>query len=168
MAVNEFISALQAAFPGEQIALPGTEAYATWNASYLAQQESDLAPAAIFRPKSTEDVALFVCLIEPSAVSGTVAFAIRAAGNMPAPGCANIQDGITLDLSLLTAIRLDDERSVVRVAAGAKWQAVSGVVQKAGLGVVGGGGTRGVGGLALAGRYNLFGVIRRWWSLTPH
>lgn len=152
MAANNIIAALQATFPSDQIALPGTEDYTTWNGSYLAQQESDLQPACITRPATTDEVAQFVRIIEPSAVRGEVAFAIRAAGNMPAPGCANVQNGITLDLNLLTTISLNQDNSVVLVGAGARWQAVDQVVQDVGLGVVGGrSGTGGIGGLALAG-----------------
>lgn len=152
MAANDITAALQAAFPSDQIALSGTEDYTTWNGSYLAQQESDLQPACIFRPATTDEVAQFVRIIEPSAVRGEVAFAIRAAGNMPEPGCANIQNGITLDLNLLTTVSLVQDNSLVLVGAGSRWQAVDQVVQDAGLGVVGGrSGTGGIGGLALAG-----------------
>lgn len=167
MTVDEVISALQAAFHGQQIALPGTEAYASWNASYHAQQESDLQPACIFRPASPNEVAWFV----RSAVKGKVAFAIRAGGNMTEPGCANIQDGITLDLGYLTDVVVDHEYRMVHVSAGARWQAVYEAVQAAGLGVVGGrSGTSGVGGSALAGRHNLLvrtNMVVGNTSLTP-
>lgn len=94
----------------------------------------------------------FVQLITPFAASGETFFAIRGAGNMPEPGCANVQDGITLDLALMTDVKLDQDKGVVRVLAGAKWGAVDAVVQAAGLGVCGGrSGTGGIGGLALAG-----------------
>lgn len=152
MSASAAIHALQSAFPGDQIALPGTEQYTTWNTSYLAQQESDLQPACIFRPKSCQQVSQFVQLITPFAASGETFFAIRGAGNMPEPGCANVQDGITLDLALMTDVKLDQDKGVVRVLAGAKWGAVDAVVQAAGLGVCGGrSGTGGIGGLALAG-----------------
>ncbi|KUI67310.1 Bifunctional solanapyrone synthase [Cytospora mali] len=151
MSASTAIHALQSAFPGDQIALPGTEQYATWNTSYLAQQESDIQPACIFRPKSSQQVSQLLQLISPFAASGEAPFAIRGAGNMPEPGCANVQDGITLNLGLMTDIELDQDKGMVRVQAGAKWGgAVDAGVQAAGLGVCGGrSGNGGIGGLAL-------------------
>lgn len=150
MSTPRVISALQAAFPGEQMALPGTEEYMSWN-SYLADQETEIQPAIIFRPKSTAEVATFVKVIEP--FSSETAFAIRAGGNMPLPGCANVPNGVTLDLSLMADVELDkNNNSIVRIPAGAHWKTVYEVLQDAGLAVAGGrSGTGGIGGLALAG-----------------
>ncbi|ROW12031.1 hypothetical protein VPNG_05197 [Cytospora leucostoma] len=157
MAAPGAIAALQSAFPRDQIALPGTEQYTTWNGSYLAQQESEIEPTCIFRPKSSEQVSQLVRLITPFAVSGETPFAVRAAGNMPLPSCANIEDGVTLDLTLMDIVELDIDKGLVRVPPGAKWGAVDEVVQAAGLGVCGGrSGKGGIGGLALAGGLSFF------------
>jgi FAD/FMN-containing dehydrogenase len=137
------IAALQVAFPSDQIALPGTAEYETRNGSYLSQLESDILPACIFQPKTRGEVSQFVQIIKPFAANVETAFAIRAAGNMPSPGCANVQGGITLDLGLLTGIELNN--GVVSVAAGESWAAVDETVQAAGLAVTGG--RSGTGGL---------------------
>lgn len=116
--------------------------------------ESSLDQLLDFRPKTSEQVSQFVKLITSFTVSGEAAFAIRAAGNMPLPGCANIQDGVTLDLALIAEVELDRDKGLVRVSAGAKWGAVDEAVQAAGLGVCGGrSGHGGIGGLALAGMF---------------
>ncbi|KAF4633235.1 hypothetical protein G7Y89_g4884 [Cudoniella acicularis] len=142
------IAALQATLPVEQLLLPGSDAYATSNGAYLAQQESELQPAAIFQPKSAEDVAKFVKIVKPFAVGGSATFAIRGAGNMPLPGCANDDGGLTLDLGFLTTVELHENRTV-SVGAGAQWSAVDKVVEAAGLGVTGGrSGNGGIGGLS--------------------
>jgi FAD/FMN-containing dehydrogenase len=155
MISNKTIAALQAAFSNVQILLPDSELYQKQNGSYLSGQESDIQPACIFQPKTKEDVSHFVQSIKPLAINGEMAFAIRGAGNMPLPGCANIQAGITLDLSQLNDIELND--GVVSIGAGARWGAVNEKVQAAGLAVTGGrSGTGGIGGLALAGVYTIW------------
>lgn len=63
--------------------------------------------------------------------------------------------GVTLDLSLMADVELDkNNKSIVRIAAGAHWKTVYEVLQDAGLAVAGGGrsGTGGIGGLC-SGRY---------------
>ncbi|TVY71554.1 Bifunctional solanapyrone synthase [Lachnellula suecica] len=152
--ITQAIREMQIAFPAQQLLLPGSETYAACNGSYLAQQESELHPAIIFLPKSTEDVAKIVEIVKPFAVDGSVTFAIRGAGNMPLPGCANTHQGITIDLSLLNTVELGLRGDkIVSVGAGARWAAVDEVVEAAGRGATGArSGTGGVGGLALAGK----------------
>jgi len=151
MTVDSTIAALQQAFPGDQVILPGTEQYEARNGSYQAKQESDLQPGCIFQPKRKEDVCEFIKIIKQFSGDGGLGFAIRAAGNMPAPGCANIQGGITLDLGLLD--KVDFENGIASIEAGAYWGKVNETVQAAGLGVVGGRSSHGgIGGLALAGK----------------
>ncbi len=78
--------------------------------------------------------------------------AIRGAGQQPLPGCANIQEEITLDLALLNGVRIHD--GIVSIAAGERWGAVYTELSKEGLGVTGArSGNNGVGGLALSGTY---------------
>ncbi|KAI1382908.1 uncharacterized protein F4822DRAFT_440683 [Hypoxylon trugodes] len=153
MSTTEAIAALQEAF--SRILLPGTELYNERNKSYLATQESELEPLCIFQPVNAEDVCLFLRIIKPFALGGEIAFAIRGAGNMPLPGCANIHGGITLDLGLLNSVELKD--NVVSIGAGALWGTVDMTLEKAGLAVAGGrSGTSGIGGLALAGGLSVF------------
>jgi FAD/FMN-containing dehydrogenase len=126
------IKALQAKFPAPQILLRGTDEFTNRNKSYLSTLESDLTPAAIFQPKSTEEVSQFLQTVTP--IKGP--FAIRDAGQQPLPGCANIQDGITLDLGLLTGVEVKDN-GTVSVGAGARWGSVYEALDGKGLGVTG-------------------------------
>lgn len=114
MTVEQAVNALKQAFPNEQLALPGTEAYEISNNVYLSARESDYKPAAIFQPKNTGEVAAFLQIIKDNDVQ----FAIRGAGQQLLEACANVQDGITLDLSLLTGIGLNKEEGIVSVGAG--------------------------------------------------
>ncbi|KAK8052712.1 hypothetical protein PG996_012013 [Apiospora saccharicola] len=151
---SQAILALRQTLPHAHLVTPGTtDEYKSLNDSYLSGFESDLSPACIFLPKSKEEVAAFVRTIHPFV--GEVQSAIRAAGRQPLPGCANVQDGITVDLRSLTGVEVRD--GVVRVAAGESWGAVYEYLEPHGLGVTGGKSTTcGIGGLATQGGLSLF------------
>lgn len=144
------INALTKAFGSGQLAICGTPDYDDLNGSYQSTRSSETQPAAIFRPKSAFEVSTFVRTIRPFAISGQAPFAIFGAGQQPAPGCNNIQGGITLNLSLLTGINI--EGNTVSVAAGERWGAVYEKLSPLGVSVAGGRSSRnGIGGLALQG-----------------
>ena len=69
------VEALKELFPTEQLALLGTEEYEKLNHTYLSSLESKIAPAAIFLPKSAEDVAKFITTIKGYALDGSAQFA---------------------------------------------------------------------------------------------
>lgn len=151
MASAQATSALRGLFPGEQLVLPGTEAYNEANQSYLSACLSDYKPAAFARPKSSTEVAAFLRL----AKDYDIKFAIRGGGQQPLEACSNIDGGITLDLSLITGVELKDDH--VSVGAGEHWQAVYDKVQAAGLAVGGSrSGKGGIGGLSLSGGLSFF------------
>jgi hypothetical protein len=150
MGVSQAIQSLASAFSNSQLFLRGTSGFEDRNRSYLSALESDITPAAIFQPRSKEEVSNFIQIIKPFSSTGEVAFAIRGGGQQPAPGCANIEDGITLDLGLLKGVEIKDE--IVKIAAGERWGTVFDVLDGKGLGVAGGRSSNGgIGGLALEG-----------------
>ena len=156
--MEKAIEALKQALPNGQFLFPGSEGYEKSNESYLARQESELKPTCIFQPRSAEEVAIFIQTIEPFTVSENVQFAVRGGGQQPLPGCANIQDGLTLDLSTLTGIQVQPEKECVRIAAGERWGAVYDKLIPHGLAVTAGRSSNGgIGGLALQGTF------RRGW-----
>jgi FAD/FMN-containing dehydrogenase len=142
---------LKEGFSGDQIAVKGTDAYSKLNNSYLSLLQSDLSPAAVFLPQSTEDVVKFIQLLKPHALKGDIQLAIRGAGQQPVPGCSNISgDGITLDLRLLTGIDVKD--NTVSLGAGQWWGPVYEKLTEHRLGVTGSrSALGGIGGPALAG-----------------
>lgn len=150
--VAQAISAIKQGISQASLVTPDeAEQYTSLNNSYLSGFESDLTPACIFLPRSKEEVAAFVRIVEP--LTGGVQFAIRAAGRQPLPGCANVQDGITVDLRSLKGVRLQDD-GVVQVAAGEDWGSVYEHLEPHGLGVTGGKSTTcGIGGLATQGMF---------------
>ncbi|KAI0389167.1 FAD-binding domain-containing protein [Xylariaceae sp. FL0594] len=139
MDVDKAIDALKQKLPQGQFALRGTEAYEELSRS----------------PKTVEEVSIFVRTIRPFALRGEAPFAIFGAGQQPAIGCNNIQDGITLNLSLLKGIEVKD--GVVEIAAGERWGSIYKKLDPLGLSVAGGRSSRnGIGGLALQGGLSFF------------
>jgi FAD/FMN-containing dehydrogenase len=148
---TKVIDVLTDAFPADRIALPGTDAYKKRIESYVSLLESEIPSAAIFLPQDHDEVAKFIRLMEPLVEEHDAIFAIRGAGQQPLPGCANIEDGVTIDLSQLQKIEVGDD--VVRIGAGCRWTAVYDRLQDDGLAVTGGrSGNNGIGGLALSGK----------------
>lgn len=68
-------------------------------------------------------------------------------------GASNIEDGVTIDLSLLKQVQVSDNRKIVFVGGGARWEEVYRVLDALNLAVAG---ARvidvGVGGLTLGGK----------------
>jgi FAD/FMN-containing dehydrogenase len=145
------VHVLQAAAPTGKLHVKGSPEYETLNNAYMSGLESDLRPVAIFQPASVAEVVTFVEAVKPFA--GQLNCAIRGAGQQPLPGCANVNEGITLDLSLLNSITLTKGNSVVQLGAGVRWGDVYKQLDPLGISVTGSrSALGGVGGLALAGK----------------
>jgi FAD/FMN-containing dehydrogenase len=156
MEVSKAIEALQLALPAVEFALKGTQEHETLNrGSFQSALQSDIVPACIVRPKVKEDVSTFVQTIRPFVLANEAAFAIVSGGRQPVPGCSNIKDGITLNLSLLKGIQIQD--GVVSIAAGETWGPVFDKLVEKGLGCSGSRSSKGgIGGLALSGGLSFF------------
>ncbi|KAI0902487.1 FAD-binding domain-containing protein [Annulohypoxylon nitens] len=149
------VQALQQAFPYDHLALPGTDEYAKLNRSYLSLLQSEIRPAAIFLPRNKEQVARFVQVFKPFALSGATHFAVRGAGQQPLPGCSNAEGGVTVDLRYVTGIEVKE--GCVEVGAGERWGSVYEILASEGRGVTGSrSALGGIGGLALAGGLSFF------------
>lgn len=80
-------------------------------------------------------------------------FAVRGAGQQPALGCNNVDDGITVDLRNLTGILFKDDDATVSIRPGERWGEVYSKLQEKGLAVTGSRSSMGgIGGLALSGK----------------
>ncbi|KAH8586118.1 hypothetical protein B0O99DRAFT_695797 [Bisporella sp. PMI_857] len=154
--MSQVIEHFRKGLSSTKLAFRNTTAYDERNESYLSALESEISPACIFLPTSKEEISAFVSLVKPFATAGNIGFAIRGAGQQPLPGCANIQDGITLDLSNLTGIELKKD-GIISIAAGERWSNVYAKLDGTGLGVTGSrSGRGGIGGLALEGGLSFF------------
>ena len=80
---------------------PASSQYDATEASYWSLQESDLKPACIVRPTSAQDVSRAIKVIKSTP---DCKFAIKGQGHSPAAGFANVDGGVTLDMTSLASI----------------------------------------------------------------
>ncbi len=138
--IGEFISELRgtAVLPGE----PGyDDARAIWNAAH------DRRPALVVRCAGVADV---IRAVEFTRSQG-VPLAIRGGGHS-IPGFSTCDDGIVLDLSPMTGIRVDPVNQQVTAQAGCLWRDLDHETQQFGLALTGGlVSTTGIAGFTLGG-----------------
>lgn len=115
----------------------------------------------VFRPTSSEEVATFLRIIKPFALSLEARFAIQDGGAQVPPDNEEFdEDVIILDLSSLKGIELHADGSV-SIAAGERWTSVYEKLGEEGRSVVGArNGEKGIGALALQGGLSFFSSSR--------
>ncbi|KAH6850832.1 hypothetical protein B0I37DRAFT_390734 [Chaetomium sp. MPI-CAGE-AT-0009] len=145
---------------GIKVSFPGQPIYNATRDSYWSLQESGLNPGCVVRPSVPQDVARAVSII-----SGIYScnFAIKGQGHAPAASFANIDGGVTIDMTGLNTTALSPDRSVVKVGAGAAWLQVYQYLDPFNISVAGGrNGAVGVGGLTLGGGISHFSPRVGW------
>lgn len=111
------------------------------------------------KPRDTNDVAVTIKVLRWLPLSDSCKVAIRGGGHTPWAGSANIDGGVTIDLSSLKAISVNRDKSVVSVGAGCVWGEVYKKAEAMGIAVIGGRGSSiGVSGLTLGGKSSLDSV----------
>ncbi|KAL1606604.1 hypothetical protein SLS60_004009 [Paraconiothyrium brasiliense] len=101
-------------------------------------------------------------LVDVASIITTIAnqncsFAIKSQGHAPAAGFANIDKGITIDLTGLNAVTTSEDASIAHVGTGASWLDVYAHLDSLNKTVAGGrNGGVGVGGLTLGGGISYF------------
>lgn len=112
-----------------------------------------ITPYCIAQPVSTDQVSTIIkTLVAASTDGDECQFAVRSGGHTPFAGAANIEDGITIDLSALDSVIYQEDSNTTAVGPGATWDEVYLAVEALGLQVVGGrSSTVGVGGLSIGG-----------------
>ncbi|KAI0441389.1 hypothetical protein F4803DRAFT_552156 [Xylaria telfairii] len=138
---------------GIQVIQPGDELFRERQDSYWSNTAKQLTPRYIIRPNSSAQVGISVTKL----VDARQKFAIRSGGHAQYAGANNIQGGVTIDLSLLNRVDLDESSETVDLGPGARWSQVYGDLAKRGRVVSGGrDGNVGVGGIILGGGYTFF------------
>lgn len=90
-------------------------------------------------------------------------FAIRSGGHTPFAGAANIDNGVTVDLSRLNSVTLSSDGGVAHVGAGTRWIQVYQKLDPLNLTVVGGRVAGiGVGGFLTGGGLSYLGPSHGW------
>jgi hypothetical protein len=164
---------LSQVLPG-QVSFPQSQGYEDSLSSY-AFIGTRLRPDCIVSPKATGDV---VTIVRTLANFETVPFAVRSGGHNtnigtsdygtrralysdPDTGFANVQNGVTIDLSGLNSVTLENSARTVFVGPGARWQSVYNTLDPYGLTVQGGrNGKVGVAGFLTGGTFGFLSVLR--------
>jgi FAD/FMN-containing dehydrogenase len=136
---------LSGLLPGK-LTWPNADAYKQSLASYWAESERSIFPACIVVAAGASDVSTAVKVV----ASNSCPFAFRSGGHGAAPSVANVQGGVTIDMSRLDSITPKSGSALVDIGPGAEWGEVYGAL--APLGVTVSGGTAagvGVGGSTL-------------------
>ncbi|KAI0468966.1 FAD-binding domain-containing protein [Xylaria cf. heliscus] len=133
-------------FPNERIYEERVESY--WSLT------SQLTPNCFVLPRDSEEVSL---LIKTLVKHTQCEFAIRGGGHSSTAGANNIEDGVTIDLSLLNSTTYDPVTGLASIGPGSRWLNVYRTLDPLGVGVPGGRiGTVGVGGLLTGGGCSLY------------
>ena len=138
-----------------RVFFPADEQYQLSLNSYYSNQERCLTPIAIVRPFTSEEVSNLVKTILHLRAKEwpNLLFAVRSGGHTPAPGAANIDAGITIDLRGFNHIELNPSDKTVEIGPGAVWGDVYQHLSQSNLTVPGGRVANvGVGGLTLGGK----------------
>jgi len=141
-----------AALLPDQVFLPSGSTYTSEEKSYYSELEAEISPTCIVQPSSAQDVATIINYLRTSPHVGDTLVAIRSGGHTPWAGAANIQDGVTIDMSRLNETTLSPSKETASVGVGARWGSVYSALASEGLAIMGGRvSTVGVGGLVLGG-----------------
>lgn len=90
-------------------------------------------------------------------------FAIKGQAHSPAAGFANVQGGVTIDMTGMASVDVHADHTVATVGAGASWLQVYQNLDTYGISAVGGrNGLVGVGGLLIGGGISHFSPRRGW------
>lgn len=137
-----------------KVSFPNSSTYENSLSSYWSVQEESITPSCIVSPTSTVDVSIAVKVLTASVIDKKICkFAVRSGGHTAYGGSANIQDGVTIDLSALNQLTISADKSLVAIGPGQRWANVYATLETHGLAVAGGrAGTVGVGGLATGGK----------------
>ncbi|KAK1476664.1 FAD binding domain-containing protein [Colletotrichum tamarilloi] len=148
--------ALLAAGLGDRVLSPTDSGYEKQVQTWWARN-AQLHPWCIVLPESTEEVSLtLTTLLKAGNGAGDWHIAVRSGGH----GFQlnnNIQNGVTIDLSMLNYSRYDAETNTATLGSGGRWENVYASLGDQGVVVVGGrDGDVGVGGFLLGGGTSYF------------
>ncbi|KAI1308545.1 hypothetical protein F5Y03DRAFT_393392 [Xylaria venustula] len=159
-----------------KVFFPGQTPYTASLSSYFSLQEAAIHPACIVSAHTAQDVSTAVQILTTTTAFGDhthkessvgCQFAVRSGGHANFAGAANIEEGVTIDLSQLSNITTShpgvNVAPTLSVGAGSTWGAVYAHLDKMQLSVSGGRAAGiGVGGLTLGGGISYFGPRFGW------
>lgn len=152
------MSILTGHFPKQVIQdLSDREAWET--SSLWSRHQRSAKPAAVFQPKSAQEVAIVLLLCRAAECK----FAVKSGGHAAMKGASNVDGGITIDLVSLNGVDLNADRTIASIGTGSRWTHVFKVLEKDRVAVAGGrSGDVGVGGYTLGGGISFFAAAQGW------
>lgn len=149
-------SEIQAKF-GDLVSFPGSTDFSNeqngTSTGYWTVAAQSITPACRLSPRSTSEVSSAVQQL----ANLHCRFAIRGAGHMTWAGAANIQDGVTIDLSSMSHVSVSADRKLTSAGPGCRWRNIYNVLDPMNLTVVGGRvDDVGIGGLTVGGGNSWF------------
>ncbi|KAK6836250.1 hypothetical protein PG987_006745 [Apiospora arundinis] len=112
---------------------PESETYKERTLTYWSLT-SQLTPWCIVQPTTPEEVALAVTTLVKET---SCEFAVRSGGHFIWPA-NNIEEGVTIDLGLMSGTVYDEEKKLARISPGSRWGGVYGALEPHGMTVPGG------------------------------
>lgn len=106
-----------AACPGVSISWPDSKAYNLTELSYWSLQEASLTPSCFATPHTSHEAADVISTLVSNHDCSTVEFAIKGRTHAPAAGFANIDNGVTIDMTGLSSVSTNSDHSVASVGA---------------------------------------------------
>ena len=135
------------------VSFPQSPGYSAASKSYYTAFEQEVRPDCYVRPNNSRDVSKVITNLKGT--NPPVRLAIKGGGHAIWAGAANIEHGVTLDLSGLTGVTVDPGTKIASIGAGERWQSVYEKLGAQGLAVTGGRvASVGVSGLTLGGQFN--------------
>ena len=129
-------AALSASSIHRQVIYSSSAAYTESISSYFALNAAR-SPACVVQPQSAEDVSTVISTLAPKEGS-LCKFAIRGGGHTIWGGAAGIEDGVTIDLSLMKGAVYHARNTTASILPGSKWRDVYKTLEKDGISVTGG------------------------------
>ncbi|PYI20388.1 FAD-binding domain-containing protein [Aspergillus violaceofuscus CBS 115571] len=129
-------AALNTSTIGSRVAFPGSVAYEHSLSSYYSLN-ARLHPTCIVQPLSAQDVSVAVRTLATSTAAPCL-FAVRSGGHTPTAGAANIEPGVTIDLSLMNRTTYDPSTGTASIQTGVHWGSVYDTLLKSNVTIAGG------------------------------
>lgn len=133
----------------ELVSGPAVAAYGAERGHYWSSLLRDAEPTCIVRPRTAEDVAAAVRVLNRYP---DVQFAVKSGGHTPNPRHSSVHDGVLISMNDVRGVYYDSDTQLAHVKPGGTWNEAIGALEKEGVMILGGRmGLVGVGGLLSQG-----------------
>lgn len=122
----------------ETLTLEANGLDASWidaQSHYWSAANADLYPACVVIPKSVEEVARIVSILQNKT---DVPFAVKSGGHNPNVGFSSVNGGVLISMSNLSSTVLSHDQRMVDIGPGARWGEVVKALDGTGVTVVSG------------------------------